>query len=432
MNEKNFEYVADGQDWVNHIAHFGSSNAVIQLVVEFDSQIDFELMKKAVRYTIELEPILGCYFEEDPVKPLWKSLMGLDTIEWCTLEEVDDAQKALETFASEPMVEDARQLEVKVIRSADKELLAIKLNHSSMDGGGVKAYLSLVAQCYSKLYKGEFISLVPISDGIRNSNCIFQALEIKDPKVAYNPQRAALKPSWGFPFKPVGTDRIQHTLLKVQEAAYFELKKYGFEKKATFNDLILTAYFRALFSMLQPVTSEQMDINISIDLRRYLKDEGKVSICNLSGVEPIRINRIIDEPFVETLHRVKGIIDNLKKERPGLHSAASMLLMMGMGYQRALGFFSQALKSTIDNGKSSPLLSNMGVIADGPLLFGSRAVKDVYIITPAFQGPSTMLGVSTYNNRMTFVMSFFEDQENAHLVDQFIILFRDELLSILQ
>jgi NRPS condensation-like uncharacterized protein len=79
---------ANGQDLANHIGSLWNANGQLQIVLEFDAKLDFDCLKKAVRLSLDSEPILGCYFVENEHHPYWERLENVDKIDWCTLENV--------------------------------------------------------------------------------------------------------------------------------------------------------------------------------------------------------------------------------------------------------------------------------------------------------------------------------------------------------
>lgn len=52
-------------------------------------------MKKAVRLSIDAEPILGCEFVVNNNKPVWKRHKDLDSVSLCTLIETENLEETL-------------------------------------------------------------------------------------------------------------------------------------------------------------------------------------------------------------------------------------------------------------------------------------------------------------------------------------------------
>lgn len=300
MYEIPAELPASGQDWANYLACFGPGEAriqnVIQVVLEFGNPLDIDRLKTAVRLSVDAEPVLGCCFVEDSVRAYWRRFEQLDTMEWCRVEEnTGDQGKALQRVLTMPLQPDSRQLQVHVLRLDGKDILCIKMNHACTDGAGVKEYLRLLSVIYTKLCENPSWVPVPNTSGRRDAGPVFEALGIADPRMAYSPQLAALRPTWAFPYRNGVPETFRFVIRRLDSACLDGILSYARERKATLNDMILTAYYRALFEMQAPVPGEPMEIYVTCDLRRYLPDRKAGTVCNLSGILNARVARVEGE-----------------------------------------------------------------------------------------------------------------------------------------
>ena len=66
------------------------------------------------------------------------------------------------------------------------------------------------------------------------------------------------------------------------------------------------------------------------------------------------------------------------------------------------------MQKILKDGKSSPMLSNFGIISLNPLLFEEMVAEDVYIVAPFFYAPAFTLGASTYNGVLTLTAGYYE------------------------
>ena len=428
-NNKTWEnIIASRQDWANYIGYHWNANRQIQIMVELDGELDINCLKNAVRLSISVEPILGCCFVEDEVSPYWRRLDNIDEIEWCTVYEVQEKKEVLKRVLSMPLEFEERQIQVIVIRSKEGDTLCIKLNHACCDGGGVKYYVHLLADIYSSLHEGKDYTWNPDTTEIRDSSSVFKAIGITDPKSALKPQLAALKPTWAFPYKEEKVNNFAFSICRIDKSKTKEIHSYGRSKGITMNDIILTAFYRAMFFMVSPEYDIPMEICVTVDLRRYLKDIKGSTVCNLSGVENNRLAFINGENFTEMLERVALSMNKIKSDYPGINSAASIEMMADIGYKNAAAFIKNAWEESKRNGKSTINLSNMGNISDYPLKFGSNNVIDAFMATPVFKAPSFMLGVSSYNNILTFTVGYCEPEVNKEAVETFLSILEKQLL----
>lgn len=425
------EIPANAQDWANYIGHFWNANEQIQIVLEFDNELDIDRIKKAVILSVDAEPILGCKFVKDKCRPYWKRIKNIDDIEWCAFEQVQNKDESIKRILGQPFDSEDYQLKAIVIRSKKSDTLCIKLNHACCDGGGAKDYLHLLSSIYTHLCKDiNYIPRLNIA-GKRDASKLFQVLNISDPNMLINPQMLALKPTWAFPYNEKGVEKFSVSVCRLNRSQISTLQSFTRENGVTINDLILTAFYRTMFIMVKSEEAEPMEICVTVDLRRYLPEKKADAICNLSGVVNHRITKKEGENRIATLKRVSHVMKEIKNNNPGLHSAASMEMMTGMEYENAVAFIKNAWEDAVKSGKSTINLSNMGIIADYPLKFGNAIVKGAYMVTPVFKSPSFMLGVSNYNDTLTFTVGYCEPEIAKDDVETFFSILQNELLSFI-
>ena len=421
-----YEMSVNGQDIANYIGHLWNRNGQIQIVASFAGKIDEECLKRAVRLTLDAEPILGCAFVIHENKPVWKRCKDLNQVSLCKLIETEQPAEMLHTLLCTPFELEACQLEVYLLRSAKKDQLLIKMNHSCCDGGGAKDYLHLLKEMYTQISKDTNFHPEIRPHLNRKTNQIFENLGIMNPAAAINPDLAELKPTWAFPYRKSDIENFHYCFLHLTLSETNQLIFYAKEKKVTLNDLILTAYYRALFTIIDPPLSQPMEICVTVDLRRYLAEGRAEAICNLSGVLNHRILRE-KENCEATLSRVASSMNALKQDKPGLHSAACIEMLSGMDFNIAAASIQAAWEESVQAGKSTINLSNLGIISREILYFGETAVDDAYLATPVFKAPSFMLGASSYQNKLSFTVGFCEPEVCEADVKQFLICFKKEL-----
>jgi len=89
----------------------------------------------------------------------------------------------------------------------------------------------------------------------------------------------------------------------------------------------------------------------------------------------LRLSEIKCEPFVATLERVISIMKSIKTRFPGIKSALACELMSSMGFREVLKMNKKEWERSLTSGRSSPMLTNLGVISPSPLLFGETVIK---------------------------------------------------------
>lgn len=425
---------AFAHDFGNYVARFGMGNFQIQALMKLDGRIDFDRLFRAVRLSVDAEPVLGCRFvEHDP--PYWKRLEDMDQIEFCSMEESDNVDEAAQRFLESPLdMDHDPMVKVKLIRSEQYDTLGIKLNHTCCDGAGAKEFIHLLSRIYSALdgESGDYIPEPSIRDDEDHLK-VFHNLGIKHPELD-NSVVESPRTVWPFRWKSGGRkDITPFVVCRLPHGQLDVMSRYGKERGATINDLILTAFYRAMFQLSQPPYRVPMDIGLTVDLRRYLPDNKASAIRNFSGGIVLRIARLKDEPFEGTLSRVVSVMNRKKNKNPGYQCATGAEHAEMMSFHQFLAFSKFISKASDKLLKKcyycSPGLSNVGIISKTLLKFGENTVTDAYIIPPVIRMPGIMLVASSYNGILTFATGYYEGSVNRVKLEKLLNHIKSELIE---
>jgi NRPS condensation-like uncharacterized protein len=215
------------------------------------------------------------------------------------------------------------------------------------------------------------------------------------------------------------------------------ISSYAKSREASINDLILTAYCRAMLKMGQPVYGVPMSINVTVDLRRYLPDRKTEAIRNLSGSSNIWLSMVENEAFGDTLSRVAFMTNEMKKGYPGLQSAIGLERLEKISFKDTLTYYQATSKvgknmqnrTAFFGNRCVPALSNLGILSKQLITFGDVSVIDYFIIPPVVSAPGLLLVASTYNGIMTMGAGFFENTVLYDDVERLLNSIKDELLK---
>ncbi len=410
---------ANGHDIYNYVARYRLANFQIQAVMKLDGHIDFTKLKRAVRLSIDAQPVFGCRFVENE-PPFWKRLKHIDTVEFCDMIETENQDAEVQVFLDSPLdMDHDPMVKVRLIRSGQYDTLCVKTNHACCDGGGTKEYIQLLAEIYSIIEHdyGTFTAR-PVKRSRKDQDRLFSMLGISDPEKEWIPGSEITRATWPFPWSQVQSDRTHISVCTLADGLLDEMTDYSKAMNATINDLILTAYYRAMSKTGQPVYDQTMEIPLTIDLRRYLPDHKTEVIRNFSGSEFTKLNLIPDESFADTLIRVIPMMDWIKSNKPGLQSAIGLERIEKMPFSETLAYYRMVSQWPYTCGdKCAPVLSNLGYITNSPLRFGDSTVTEAYIVPPVVRAPGFLLMVSSYNGIMTLAAGIYEasiPQETVH------------------
>jgi len=333
--------------------------------------------------------------------------------------ETASPEKEIQAFVNEPTHADVDMLvNVRVFREKNGDTVCIKVNHSVCDAGGLKEYVSLLSDFYSMLITCGRCSIQP-NLGRRDQSQIFE--RTKDPRSLA--MREFPRTTWTL-LQKAGNERL-HAFRTIPQAQFNAIKKYAQNKKATINDVLLTALYTTLFDLNNTVEGKPMTNQISIDLRRYCPDHKAEAICNLSGALYVSLERKHGETFDGTLGRVGASMKKLKEDYPGLESAAGLEYLFSQGYAGLEKYLAESAAQGRKYNVAFPLLSNFGVLDD--YHFGELHIVKGYITSPILYPPGFMLGATTFNDEMTLSIGYC-GQENTKQVKDFLEASIAELL----
>jgi len=205
------------------------------------------------------------------------------------------------------------------------------------------------------------------------------------------------------------------------------IKEYGRQHQASVNDIILTAFYRALFEIVDPPVGIPLPVQVLIDLRRYLPLGESSLIRNCLGALYPSITREPGESFDETLTRIREVTKAIKADNPGLGEPLYLGLLFKLGFGLAKRISDKIMERLIKSGKLHPLLSNLRIIDERQLDFGDAEVTDAFVLSLVDYPPHFMLAVSTYRDTMTFTVGFCNATTQRPVIERFFELFQSEL-----
>jgi NRPS condensation-like uncharacterized protein len=428
----------NGHDICNYIAKYDMANFQIQAIMKLDGRLDFDVLVRAVRLSVDAEPVLGCRFiKSDP--PYWKRFDDIDNIKFCSIEETDNSDDAVQRFLESPLdMDNGPMIMVKLIRSGTYDTLGLKINHVCSDGAGAMEYIRLISDIYSRTIHEDNV-FVP-KPSIRSKKDHFKlisALGQDNPKTSWGLEQQIASPTWKFPWKNNLKGNTCFELCRLPYGHLDILNKYAKTRGATINDLLLTAIFRAMFEISKPPYGVPMDIPITINLRQYLPDHKAEAIRNLSGGIVIRIDRKANEFFDGTLSRVMYLTKKMRRKHPSIKNLMWAEYIEKLSFHQICAYFkavSQVVELESRNpfnvvDKCSPVFSNVGFISKSLIKFGENVVTDAYIIPPVVRAPGILLVASTYNGIITLAVGYYEPSVRNTELEMLLNKIRHELVE---
>lgn len=395
-------------------------------VVTFAGQVDAERMARAVRLTLDAEPVLGCRFVEHPRRPYWERRDDLDRTPLCPVVEPPDLESALWQFMAAPVDPCAGpQLQARLFRS-DRDTLCIRINHMVADAGGTMDYVGLLARTYRELSLDPTYRPQPNLRGNRGQGQVLRRVGLRSLLRAccrFSYPRSA----WGFPATSRDFSGRSFAIRRIAPERLASIKAYCHQHQATVNDVLLAAFYRALFEVLDPPLGVPLPVQMTVNLRRYLPAGQAEAICNLVGVFFPAITRKQGATFGDTLAETHVVMEAAKVDHPWLGEALYIELAFLSGLWLVRRIAQRIIGRAVMSGKMHPFFANVGIVDPRQVDFGDERVIDVALFGPVPYPPACLLSVNTFGETMIVTTGFCTTATDRRMVERFLDLFVCEL-----
>jgi NRPS condensation-like uncharacterized protein len=384
----------------------------VRMVLSFSGRLDEERLARAVRLTLDAEPVLGCRFVERAFKPFWQRRDDLDEVGLGSVEKAGTAGSKTEpsplvldflTAPSDPGTDPLVQY--RLVRGR-ADTLCLRLDHAVGDAAGLKDYAYLLATTYRRLGANHGFIPAPNVNANRGLRRILKQYSLASQRAAMR-RSSAPRARWFYPWKgdDRGGRRFAVRTLSVDRLT--AARALGIARRATVNDVLLTAYHRALSALTDQPAGVPLAVQVPVDLRHYLPQERAGTVCNLSAMMYPAVPTYPSESFDDTLAAVVAETGRLKQGDVAVGVAAGLAVLFGAGFavgRRALTRMFALPRS----GFANPILSNTGIIDADRLAFDGVAVKHAYVATPVEYPPGVLLGVSSFAGTLTLSLGYCE------------------------
>lgn len=378
-------------------------------------------MANAVRLAFDVYPVFGCRFVEKLFRPYWQRCSSLQNA--CEFHEIANSEQEKATthfllLPLDPFVEP--QVKVGLFRS-DYDTLCIKMTHILADGGASMQYLQLLSSIYRKLKKQPNFQPNPNLDGGRSYFEILRHTSL--PQLMLSCSHVSVpKVIWQFLTANNGNLHPCLLIRRIGPKHFSCLKTYAKSHNVTIGDILLTAYYRALFKVIDPPENVAYALFIPVNLRKYLPESKRESMGMLSATYFANIKNKKDASFEETLSLVHAALEKEKSKQTEL---ALMFMMELVPFQ---GFvIPHLIGPSVSSVSALPEFSNIGVIDAQIADFGDVPVEEILSAGPTMMPPLFCLGSNTFNGELRLTVSLYCDDEYRVKVEGFLDVLVKEL-----
>jgi len=393
---------------------------IIQLEMEFDHALDARRLNQALRLALDAEPILGCRFVYDDRRPYWRRLENIDDDQLVIANDADAYEKfkleSIDAFKGPQVV-------ACLWREPGGDKLLLKVAHLISDAGGVKEISSIISGIYNRLKDEPEHKPVPNYQGSRSIRQVMRQIPRHQyPKIFLNHLRATYNK-----LVPLATHQISiaigpgQTKLVVRDLPAEQVNRlpaWRRERRATLNDILMAAFFRAQAKVGDWDSKSQLRLYYTADLRRYIPGGRGEAVCNMSALEFMRLRADPKDDFNATLDRVVRLTRRQKSSWIGLGDYVAVIpFSLLLPFHVIKKTFDNFVRFAIEKKNWSNSLTNMGPIPAENVRF-DKAPRMARLLPPIAKPPHVLVAVSGYNGALTLSAAFAYPDDQADIIER--------------
>ncbi len=406
------------------------NDRMVHVELHYDFEINIDALKTVLICFFEKAPVLHSSFTDNKIHPYW-TVKDYTIDDVLTVKEVaeEELDREINDFLVQYIPPDADiQMKVEVLNHGGKSVLLVVENHMCMDGGDLKYFMKALCKNYNEYLEGA-VSPIDLRTGTRSYEAVYEDFTAGERKMAKNLYKNVNTPDkHGFPLTPDNIrDKSFIARRKLSAQKFDEIRAAGKKRGATINDMLLTAYFYALYELAMFDPNDSVSISCAIDLRRHIKDNSDQGVTNQTAWMQCKIPKRGDDIF-ETLEYVVRSSNQFKQDRfMGLHG----LPLLSLGYKIMPHAASEEI---IKVGYANPLLamSNIGILEVDKLALEGHEPTDGFMSGAVKYKPYVLLSATSMRKELTLSMCVRGNDEDKRIVEHFFDLLEESIELLLK
>lgn len=393
------------------------NDRMVHVELHYDFEINTEALKTVLICFFEKAPVLHSSFTDNRIHPYWtvKDYHINDVLTVKTVSE-EELPYEINNFLVQYIPPDADiQMHVAVFNHGGKSTLCLVENHMCMDGGDLKYFMNALCENYNKFVESG-VSPVDLRTGTRSYEAVYEDFSLAERKMAKGLYKNINTPDkHAFPLTADNIrDRSFIARRKLSAEKFDQIRAAGKKHGATINDMLLTAYFWALYELAMFDPADSVSISCAIDLRRHIRDSAGQGVTNQTAWMQCKVPKRGNDIF-ETLDYVINSSNQFKQDRfMGLHG----LPLLSLGYKIMPLAASEEI---IKVGYANPLLamSNIGILDVQKLSLEGHEPTDGFMSGAVKYKPYVLLSATSMRKELTLSMCVRGNDEDKLIVEHF-------------
>lgn len=414
------------QDFGDHVMH---------LVFDVHGTVDTKRLQRAIQLSLQQHPIMSMYLDESGLQPRWvfHSKQTLTQFSFCELISGIPAQFAINEFmltrfnyGRVPMVK------ARVIRHTT-DTICIKVSCVPIDGRGFLIYVEDLLRIYEALRSNPSYKPQPGSLSQRSTKALVPYFKIRDVfALLYYGLRQQLTDSrtagnWQLPCNNNNELQPRYYCHQCSPNALTALNQFRKRNRLSFNDVLLGAYYLALYEWIQPQDEGPFCVLNTYDLRRYEKDNAPDRVANYSSFINSNIVLQPDTSLLQAALAVRDAIGQRKDHFPGITEGPFIWpLLTFLPFRLGSGIVKFLLKH---RGEKIPVFTNVGIIPVERMLFNGKSIHNVRPYAPLEFPPKLTVTLATSGEVISFSVGYSEHHFPTNRIKQLFTRMEQLVLS---
>ena len=383
----------------------GVGEMMISMEMEFDAALDEKRLARAFDLLLDAQPVLGCRIQPHPKKPYWVRLPKDERGNFFTVRDDSDFEK----FRNEPYPHlTGPQVVACLRRTGEGDRLLVKVSHIVCDAGGVKELVADAVSIYNRLATEPDYMPVPNITGSRGWDQVFRLLPWRAfplfclDLLGVIRRNTMLLASHTLPLPACPLAPMGYLIRHIPADRTARIAEYGRTNNATINDMLVTAFIRAMAAGPSWDGRSHLRLTITVDLRRWNLGTARAEgICNLSAFEFPSLERDPGVDFLSALKRISAFFQYRKTRRFGLPFAPFIFLFSLLSFTSLKKFFGLWIRKGADSHNNQSAFTNMGPIKPEEVTFNGARPARAWLLAPPATPPWLAAGVSGYDGTLT-------------------------------
>ena len=397
---------------------------VMHLVFDVHGRIDMDRLQRAARLSMLQHPIMAMRLHENGLQPRWQPHPEhvLDTFRYCDLITDTPCQQALDQFlVQERDYQIEPMLKIRVIRQ-QSDTVCIKVSCVPIDGRGFLIFVEDLLAIYEHLHLDP--DYQPPAGNLKTRSTkallpnfkladLFRLLlsglhnQLIDSRTASN---------WQFPCKPGEQIEKRYYCHLCEPATLHAMNLYRKQQGLSFNDILLGAYYKALYEIIQPQGQGPFCVLNTYDLRRYEDSGAPNRVANYSSFINTNVRLQQGSSLAQAARSVSKSINTRKARYPGITEGPFIWPLLTF-LPFTIGSF--VVKKLLKHrGEKIPVFTNVGIIPTDKMRVNGIPIENVRPFAPLEHPPKLTVTLATSGEIISLSVGYSDKHFPTPLIRQ--------------